>query len=147
MLHDNDSKDRAKPRPDWPLRLRKWLPARSTEPIRYMALLLDVPEGFRGVRTVKLKSGSVLVYEKGQATLPERASKKFLVTETKQVLDTIRFPSSQLFHKQGLTTSQNHIACTSNTIRCKCARILGGSRREFLPEIPPDIQFSLLAQG
>jgi hypothetical protein len=66
MLHDNDSKDRAKPRPDWPLRLRKWLPARSTEPIRYMALLLDVPEGFRGVRTVKLKSGSVLVYEKGK---------------------------------------------------------------------------------
>jgi len=44
----------------------KWLPARSTETIRYMALMLDVPESFRGVRTVKLKSGSVLVYEKGK---------------------------------------------------------------------------------
>jgi hypothetical protein len=44
----------------------KWLPARSSETIRYMALMLDVPEGFGGVRSVKLKSGSVLVYEKGK---------------------------------------------------------------------------------
>ena len=56
----------------------KWLPARSTETTRYMVLMLDVCDGFSGVRTVKLKPGSVLVYEKGKQHFVSVEVKSFL---------------------------------------------------------------------
>ena len=56
----------------------KWLPARSTETTRYMVLMLDVPEDCCGVRTVKLKPGSVLVYEKGKQHVLSVRVKRFL---------------------------------------------------------------------
>lgn len=56
----------------------KWLPARSMEKTRYMILLLEVSEGFKGVAAVELERGSVLVREKQRPRVLRVPAKSFL---------------------------------------------------------------------
>lgn len=44
----------------------RWLPAKSRVSIRYMILLLRVPHGFRGVKSVSTASGKATVIENGR---------------------------------------------------------------------------------
>jgi hypothetical protein len=56
----------------------KWLLARSTNETKYMILMLDVPESFNGVATVKLKRGSAVVREKNKGRLLHVGVRSFL---------------------------------------------------------------------
>jgi hypothetical protein len=55
-----------------------WLPAKSNASRRYMIVLLDVPETFKGVAAVDVESGSVRVTERSTQTAFQTYAKDFL---------------------------------------------------------------------